>query len=56
MDLYALYRRLEYEFGSELDGAQVRLLTPSGEVYDILSLNYDTENEQYVLIGEEISE
>jgi hypothetical protein len=55
MTLDVLLERIQYEDGSGLH-KPVRLLSPNGETYDILSLNWDAENNQWVLVGEEADE
>jgi hypothetical protein len=52
MELDTLYRRLEHEQGAELDGEQVKIMTPDGERFDILSVNWDDEAGEWVIVGE----
>lgn len=57
MHLYALFDLVKYQMlNADRDTTEVRLLIPGGERYEILSLNWDDENDEWVLIGEDISE
>ncbi len=52
MNLKALYRRLEHEHGTELDGEPIKIMTPDGEVFEILSVNWDEADDQWLIISE----
>lgn len=52
MDLSTLYLRLEHEQGAELDGEQIRIMTPDGERFPILSVNWDADAGEWVIIGD----
>jgi hypothetical protein len=56
MNLEQLRQRLEYEQGAEKDDETVRIITLGGEHYDILSVNWDDENNMWVIIVEEQDE
>ena len=52
MELEDLIRRLEYERGGEHENSEVVIMTPDGYRYGILSVNWDDEHGQWVIIGE----
>jgi hypothetical protein len=54
MTLDELYRRLEHEQGAERDGAPIRIMTPGGHRFEILSVNWNEEDGpgEWVIIGE----
>jgi hypothetical protein len=47
-----LYRRLEYEQGAEQDSKPIKIMTPDGRRFEILSVNWDDDAEEWVIIGE----
>jgi hypothetical protein len=52
MDLETLYLRLQDEQGEYLDRKEVKIMTPGGKRFDILSLNWDEKAGEWVIIGE----
>lgn len=52
MDLNTLYLRLEHEQGAEQDDKPIKILIPGGRRFEILSVNWDDDAGEWVIIGE----
>lgn len=52
MELIAIYDRINHERGGGKEYEQVKIMTPDGERYDILSVNWDEDAGEWVIIGE----
>jgi hypothetical protein len=52
MDLDGLYRRLEYEQGAEKDDKPVKLMDSDGNRFEILSVNWDDGQQEWVIVGD----
>ena len=52
MELINIYDRIHHERGGGKEYEPVKILTPDGERYDILSVNWDEDAEEWVIIGE----
>jgi hypothetical protein len=54
MDLDTLYGRIiDEHLARGRSGKPVKIMTPDGERFGILSLNWDEETDEWVLCGEE---
>lgn len=51
VQLEDLARRLDHERDGEHAGDEVVLMTPDGRRYELLSLNWDAERGEWVLVG-----
>jgi hypothetical protein len=52
VELHALYSRLGYEDEYDKVRAKIKIMTPQGDRFDILSLNWDEDMHEWVIIGE----
>lgn len=52
MELSTLRDRLDYERDAEHDHETIKIMTPGGRRYDVLSVNWDAEKEEWVIIGD----
>lgn len=52
MQLITVYDRIAHERGEGREYEPVRILTPDGERYEILSVNWDDDAGEWVIIGE----
>lgn len=52
MDLETLFRLLEFHRGTDRDEVPVKIMTPGGDRYDTLSMSWDSEEGEWVIVGE----
>jgi hypothetical protein len=51
--LIELYDRLLYEKGQGREYMPIKIMTPGGERFDVLSVNWDADAEEWVIIGDD---
>lgn len=52
MDLYTLADVLAFHVGEDRDRQPIKIMTPDGERFDVLSLTWDDEAQEWVIVGE----